>query len=147
MSENPVVKLIKQVGLYGLCGSDGCYCISFPVHRVHVDISCRKSCGAMDGIFEESPDFFGIKLRVYTHSLGPDPKMLKEVADEVINQLGDTGYDIAVRFCEMTHDYKHTCVYCSKEKEKKEYLCDECKQKPEAKEYDYSQFDFIKRAA
>lgn len=84
-----VVALIEQHGLTGLCGMDGCWCISFELHRICVDISCRKS---------SSGD--GPCARVYSHSLdyyepmsGPEgAASLRLVMTAVIRGLGDEGH-------------------------------------------------------
>jgi hypothetical protein len=43
MLADDAIALIEQHGLHGLCRFDGCPCIDFDVHHVHVSISCHKS--------------------------------------------------------------------------------------------------------
>lgn len=56
------IALIKQVGVYGLNGSDGCACTSFSVHGMDIEISCRKSAHLVR-VTSYSCDSIGIDLQ------------------------------------------------------------------------------------
>lgn len=75
---NPALETIRKVGITGLCHTDGCPCLDFTVHHVHVEISCHKSG-------------FGPEIRVYSHSLDhyPDKSQLVEVMEDVKRQFTD----------------------------------------------------------
>lgn len=129
MSESvSTVDLIRKVGIFGLCNTDGCLCINFSVHHISVDVSCRKS-GCMEKVV---PKFFGVEVRVYSGSLGISFRDLEPVANEVREQLSGEGYDIAVRFCDCRHDSEMLCVYCDQPRsDRLGYLCDKHKVDPE----------------
>lgn len=135
----PAVKLIHDIGLYGLGGYDGCPCTSFEVMGVAVAVSCRKSSG-MDSVFK---DFFGIGVRVTSRLMDATPDALVKVADEVLRQLADEGYALKVRFCTYEQDSKCQCVYCGKERSNVgDYLCPECAAIPDRLEaYSYPNLD------
>lgn len=133
--------LIKSAHVYGLCGPDGCPCLNFEVHGVHVDVSCRKSG---DGFEKIAPDFYGIKVRVHSRHMdahGPD---LHAIAQEVAKQMASEGYAIMARFCEYRHDAEGLCIYCDKPREEvAAYLCQKCAANPDASRYlEYRNFDF-----
>jgi len=140
---HPATKLVKDIGIYGLCGTDGCLCMNCVVQGISIDISCRKSDAGMRQI---DPDFFGIKLRVHTGSMDASGESLKEVAEEVVRQLRDQGYAFLIRYCDYEHDAKCKCGYCGKPREPKAYLCSECLTRKEpydiAAAYDYTRFEF-----
>lgn len=114
------LELIRSIGIYGLCESDGCPCCYFEIHGVHVNVSCHKS---------------EHRIRVYSHHIFADPFELEPIAIEVAVQVGREGY--SVRFCDYGKDHKGTngtCCYCGKPRSDKEaYLCVPCLSKPEAR--------------
>jgi hypothetical protein len=57
VSADAVIALIEQHGLEGLCHFDGCPCISFELHRICVDISCRKSMSCVR-VYSNSLDYY-----------------------------------------------------------------------------------------
>lgn len=94
---NPAFETIKQVGIFGLCATDGCYCMRFSVHHVDVSISCRKSGGSrVEGgttVLVTSPSL------EYCEEISPDgPVLLREVGEEVARQLreSDSFYPVGV---------------------------------------------------
>lgn len=144
---HPATELIKEIGIYRLCGTDGCLCMSCHVQGISVDISCRKSDAAIE---TPRPGFFGVKLRVHSGSMDANGPDLKEVAEEVCRQLADEGYAIAVRYCEYKYDKEQICIYCDASRaDPKGYLCEECLVKPTvwgdgkvADHYDYRKYEF-----
>ena len=143
---NEAAKLIKEVGIYRLCGTDGCLCMHCAVRGVSVDISCRKSSSGSEKI---KPHFYGITLRVHSERLDASGEALKEVADEVCSQIRDKGYAIAVRYCDYRYDREQICISCHKDRVNAAgYLCEECivKEQPfggkVADSYDYRKFEF-----
>ena len=117
-----VVKIIHDVRVAGLGGFDGCYCCSFQIRGVGVDVSCRKGSN-MDSIF---PDFYGIGIRVHSHRLDATKDVLEAVAREVVSQFDDTGSAIMVRYCEWQKDKDRACSYCGKPRAQSAYLCETC---------------------
>lgn len=116
-----VVSLLKQHGLFGLFGSDGCLCCNGHLQAVSIDVSCRKSSAA------KPEGFYGVLVRIYSCYMGTDPANLRMVADEVVRQLKEqTELPIMTRFCDYESDAKLKCVYCSKPKEAGQYLCGMC---------------------
>lgn len=101
---NGAVSLIREVGIYGLGGNDGCPCTSFEVRNVHVDVSCHKS--------EKT-------VRVWSHHMDYTDESyrrcnaaLKPIADEVLRQVdayydagGEYAADFAVRYCSWDEDH------------------------------------------
>lgn len=97
MGLNQPLETIKKVGIFNLCGTDGCYCINFSVHHVRVNVSCRKSGGCRNPggttvvVSSGSMD--------YLPSIDSDgPAYLQQVGDEVKRQLeeSDPGYSVLV---------------------------------------------------
>jgi hypothetical protein len=88
------LETIRKVGITELCAPDGCCCLSFSVHCVHVDISCRKSSD-------------GPSIRVYSHVIdSTDEHSLVPVMDEVKRQVAETfGVNIANFQCSF-HEWK-----------------------------------------
>lgn len=124
MDGKGALDLLQKVGIYELCGTDGCLCMHCEIRGVHIDVSCRKSDGAMDKI---APDFYGIKLRVHSHHLYEDGDDLEKIAREVAKQLYSNGYAIMARFCDYRHDRECLCIYCDKPRsDPAGYLCDDC---------------------
>lgn len=111
--------LIKQHGIYGLAGSDGCLCANFNVMGVEVDIACRKSTGSMFS------DHYGTVLRVTNRCLDSDPDGLKAIAVECANYLRAHG-DVLVRFTTYDEDKDCKCSYCGKKRAPRGILCDQC---------------------
>lgn len=124
-----VIYLIRECGIYGLGGYDGCACTSFCLNSIHVDVSCHKS--------EQS-------IRVWCRSLEYDTDGLQLVMDAVCEALKRDGVDIEYmkRFCEYSYDNnghwvkgvwikRPTCCYCGKPRSSQDtYLCGECFTKP-----------------
>lgn len=122
-----VVRIIKQVGLRELMGSDGCECGGVELRGFHIDRSCRKS--------ESS-------LRVYTNGSDNYGPYLELIATEALVQMRaeDEWSHILVRYCDYTADHfgsgyvekvwvrgPGACVYCRDPREAHEdYLCAKC---------------------
>jgi len=117
-----IVKIIRDVGVGGLGGFDGCCCCGFSIRGVGVDVSCRKGSN-MDTIFT---DFYGIGVRVHSNHMDVGPEILQAVAREVVSQLSDRGNAIMVRYCSYKQDKECKCSYCGKEREQAAYLCAKC---------------------
>lgn len=101
---NPALETIKAVGVGGLCHTDGCLCLAFTIHHVHVETSCRKSGG------NTHPDC-GTTIRVYSNSMdyyGDDAnKLLQEIGEEVAKQMAEwNGEDPKERFNILLEEYK-----------------------------------------
>jgi hypothetical protein len=132
------LELIRQHGIYGLGGADGCECTHFHVQHVSVDVSCRKS---------------GRSIRVYSNSMDQDPLSLELIAQEVLDQIirgqvafwgieeaeARESHGYRIRFCDSAIDnangrwvgekyvWDHKCAYCSKLRiSTTAYLCDDC---------------------
>lgn len=77
MADTPdIVKLIRDVGIYGLGWNSGCPCTEFEVKGVQVNVSCHK--GAREITVTEKQDFNG-----YTRG------DLELIAKEVKRQMDD----------------------------------------------------------
>ena len=118
------LELISRYGPYQLGGGDGCSCSHFEVCGFHIDVSCPKSEHC---------------VRVYSHHGYRQPDDEIEIASLVVKQLGDSGKNYRVRYCEYRHDHEkrlrrngvftggYSCCYCGKlRKDKDGYLCADC---------------------
>lgn len=104
----PALDLIKQVGIYGLCYSDGCPCTNFEVHGVSVDVSCHKSDHCIR-VYSCSADFQDAEYKVRTCLFQP-------IADEVRRQVNayycndqectEYGDGYAVKFLSWDDEHK-----------------------------------------
>jgi hypothetical protein len=134
MNAEKALKLIKELGIYGLAESDGCPCCHFNIHGIFIDVSCHKS--------EHT-------IRVYSHYMFHNPFDLEPIAEEVHRQVGISN-PYKIRFCEYSCDHvgghwegKHPnskwmktqkCCYCSAPRPDEEaYLCEKCLTKSEAR--------------
>ncbi len=101
---NPALETIREVGLGRLCWKDGCNCLNFSIHHVHVDVSCRKSGG------NTHPDG-GTTIRVYSHSMDYDgasaEAALHAIGLEVARQMAEMeSGDAAADFNIVLEEYK-----------------------------------------
>ncbi len=123
IDRDKAIQLLKEVGLYELCGSDGCLCGSCEIQGVHITVSCWKSSA-------ELPDGSrGILVRVYSRGMDVNPADLFKVAFEVGKQVHALAphTNLHVRFCDYQHDREWKCVYCSNKRDVKwDYLCKAC---------------------
>lgn len=123
-SPEATLALIRRFGIFGLGGSDGCYCCNFSIHGISIDVSCHKSEHC---------------VRIHTGCLGFSDSALFMIADEVLSQLPDGGERYRVRFCDYSCDHvnghwdkgkwveSYKCVYCSKPRADRDaYLCGTC---------------------
>ena len=132
MNGAKALKLIQDVGVFGLGWSDGCLCSHFEVQGVCVSVSCRKSENC---------------LRVYS-SGDVDPEDLQAIAAEVNRQLEPN--HLAIRFCDYKFDHANgkwegegktarwveesICCYCAGLRQDEEaYLCQKCMTNPDAR--------------
>lgn len=124
------LELISRYGFYQLGGGAGCRCSHFAVCGFHVNVSCHKSEHC---------------VRVYSHHLFRQPEDEVEIASLVIRQLGDSGENYRVRYCEYRHDHEngrrengvwtqeYSCCYCNKPRlDEDGYLCAGCLKKLDA---------------
>lgn len=120
MDGNAALKVIRDVGVGGLGGFDGCLCTSFAVQGIEVDVSCRKSSG--------SAGHFGYTLRVHSRHMDATGAYLEAVAREVAGQLqAIEGYAVRVRYCDYLQDHPAKCIYCGADREDAAgYLCSGC---------------------
>lgn len=100
---NAAVELIREVGIYGLGGNDGCPCTSFEVRNVHVDVSCHKSEQTVR-VWSHHMDFTDEKYRRCEAVFTP-------IADEVLRQVdayydagGQYAADFTVRYSSWEED-------------------------------------------
>lgn len=139
---------IRKVKVENLVDWDGCYCFSFDVCGVNVNLSCHKSEHC---------------LRVYPSSSWYDVEGLELIAKEVLRQFssmtnggGEYAYGYRLRFCSYSHDhvngryegskwvYESRCCYCHAPRERDEYLCSECRVKQErAAQYPWTSDGFL----
>jgi hypothetical protein len=136
MWADEAIALIKQHGLYGLGGSDGCRCVHFHIQGVSIDVSCHKSEHC---------------IRVWSNYIYREASELERIAREVLFDLSQTGADVdsyRLRFCKYSDDHvgghwevsgfvhSQKCCYCGKPRNDREtYLCCECSSNPEAREH------------
>lgn len=102
MNYNPALDTIKKVGVGELCHTDGCMCLNFSIHQVHVDVACRKSSGSVHGNG-------GTTIRVYSHSMDYDEAddALRAVGEEVARQMAEwNGGDPKRDFVVLLEEYK-----------------------------------------
>ena len=78
------VELIKEKGIAGLGGFDGCHCSRFSVFGFMVNVSCRKSLG--------TGEFNGSRVRVSSRCLDIQKDDLKRVGGGVCDDLGADHY-------------------------------------------------------
>lgn len=160
MNENRALEILKEVTLSRLGYWDGCWCTSCEIVGVHIGLSCHRFYRGETNVESIFPGYRGPLLRVYGH---PDtgPAALREIAEEVCRQMlsPDNYYSsqLAVRFCDSTHDESGDtgkCTYCGKPRDKAEgYLCGKCalgvQYHPDhaafLKEYERRYLDFIAR--
>lgn len=123
-SPEAALALIRRFGIFGLGGSDGCYCCHFSIHGISIDVSCHKSEHC---------------VRVHSGYLGFKDSNLFSIADEVLSQLPNGGERYRVRFCAYSFDHvnghrdngewveSYKCVYCEKPRvDPNAYLCGGC---------------------
>lgn len=140
VNKDKAIALLRQHGLDGLGGHDGCDCCYFNIQGVEINISCHKS---------------GHSIRVYANDRIAEE--LEAIAKEVQAQMladyhkwenaepEERVHKFRVRFCEYTDDHTggrwegtkyidHAkCCWCSAPREDRQaYLCPSCLQKPEA---------------
>lgn len=137
--------LIKQHGVFGLGGDDGCLCTSFAVQGVNVEISCRKSSGSPRGAR------LATLVRVTCSWMGTMPEDLAPIAREVAEQVYKyESIATFVRYCDYQNDHPARCVYCGKLRQNEAaYLCDKCQngvsvwKESIAKQYDFRPVEFM----
>lgn len=73
------IELVREIGIYGLGGNDGCPCTDFAVRNISVHVSCHKS--------EQT-------VRIYSHhadfddgSYRTDTALFEPLAEEVLRQV------------------------------------------------------------
>jgi hypothetical protein len=126
MDAAAALKLIRDIGVGGLGGFDGCLCTSFEVHGVKVDVSCRKSSGSDTA----GSEFYGTLVRVHSDHMDADDGLVS-IAQEVAEQVLDQSPDVLVRFTDYRHDKECLCVYCGQPRQSPSgYLCDACVGRP-----------------
>lgn len=119
-ADNFVVKLIREHGVFGLGGSDGCACTSFSLGGVNVDIACRKS--------GSSGPRGGVLIRVESPRLDVRGDALEAIAKASADSLRE-GYsdEVRVRYATEDQDGKCACIYCGKPRKYADgYLCETC---------------------
>lgn len=142
------LKLLKEVGVYRLCGTDGCLCMSCKVQGVTIDVTCRKSNG-YGWVRKVMPEFRGTLVRVYSRHLDKCGDDLAAIAKEIAAQISEDTSSATARFCDHRHDDEQLCTYCDKPREDlRGYLCDACLAADGtfggkvADQYDLRRFDF-----
>lgn len=121
-----MISLLKERGVYGLAGGDGCRCAHFSNHSIDVDLSCHKSSGVkwhQWGVLRVSSSHSDIGMRDY-----------QAVAQELLVQLREPSWEEEygdqywlVRFCTWKQDQEQSCVYCAEPREdERGYLCNKC---------------------
>lgn len=76
---NPALKLIRQHGIYGLGGHEGCPCTEFSIQGVNVSVSCHKS--------ESLIRVWSKHISYLKDSYEPDAARLNPIAEEVRSQV------------------------------------------------------------
>lgn len=84
-------------------------------------------------------------MRVYSHHMFRQSEDEIEIASLLIKQLGDSGENYRVRYCEYRHDHEngrwenevwtqeYSCCYCNKPRlDENGYLCTDCLKKKDA---------------
>lgn len=94
MDAKAAIELLREVGIYRLCGTEGCLCMSCEIQGISIDVSCRKSNGSR---IEELPEFYGTVIRVSSHHLDSNAAELQLVADEVKAQLESNGGEFVIK--------------------------------------------------
>lgn len=87
--EEEALKLMREVGIYGLGGNEGCPCTDFKVHGIAVSVSCHKSSKTVS-VYGTPIDFIkgnGDDVPYYV-----DTERLRPIAEEVLRQV-DAYYD------------------------------------------------------
>jgi hypothetical protein len=122
MDATQALILLQQHRLHEIFDFSGCICSSAAIQGVKMELACGKGGDRC--------------VRVYTRSLDADPEGLRAIAEHIQSCVegdqGDSRGPIPIRYCSHADDRELKCGWCGKKRAADDYLCAECKQKPEA---------------